>query len=998
MAAGGSATRDDQAPTGPVTIVFTDVQGSTSLWERSPETARRALVVHSEIARRAIAEAGGYEVKTEGDSFMVAFADPLAAVRWCLVFQERLCQAAWPEDLDRFADSAVVATGDGRVIFRGLRVRMGLHAGLPDCRRDPTSKRMDYFGPMVNRTARVASAAHGGQILVSGAVWEEIRGALDALGSPFFLDLGEHRLRGIESTERLVMLLPQSLAERTFPRPRTLDVRLTNLPAHPGTFVGRAKDIEDLDALVRGGARVITLTGPGGIGKTRLAERFGAFQLEGFSAGGGVWFVDLAQARDCVDVCAQIGEALGFVLPPGVSDARVIQSLGNSIAERKRTLLILDNFEQVVEQAAPMLADLVKCTPEAVFLVTSRRSLGIEGEAIQELVPLGLPADDASAPASEAVELFVARCRSARRAFDPTAADYARIVGIVKRLDGMPLALELAAARTRTLTLAELQGKIEKRFDLLVNPNRDAPPRHATVERTLDWSWDLLEPWEREAFVQCAAFRKSFSHDAAEHVIDLREFADAPSVFDVVTALVEQSILHTVEARGASETRFAMYVPVHEYAAARLAVHPRRSKVLVRHAEYFAGLGRELVPKTPGGGSDQRIHRIAAESENFGAVLERFAGADAHGLGGADRARLVLEAVLALDPLLTMRGPFVTRLANLDRAIAFAEIAGADPSLLAWAREARCRARTTAGDTTGSEQDIRRGIAEARRASDGRAEATILRNLALIEHVRGELDASRIHYEESLALFTRVGDRLGRGFLLEALGTLYLTRGEIEKAIGYHSQARDIGREAGSQPLQAHALMNLGICAQELGRFETSIKDLRAAVEIAEALGDGRIGGYCVGYLGCAYHEMGDPLAAQEQYARAIQILADVGEKHQRAFFWSGLGAAHAQRRDYPASEAAFRNAADLLAGSKEASLVRALAICRAVPDACRAQDLARAGDAEGARRLLDATRRVLDGDAATAHDESDDVRFARRLLKSEIARPSPTRERRLLL
>lgn len=381
-------------PTGTVTLVFSDIQGSTKAWESLGDRFEEALQRHNALVREAIAAHGGYEAKTEGDSFMVAFASSRDALAFCLAVQRSLATAAWPAELGP-----------------RLLVRMGVHTGVPSCRPDPITCRMDYFGPVVNRAARVVDAAHGGQVLLSQAAFEEASG-LEASVT----DLGEHALRGLEQRVHLWQVLPTEQADRSFPRPRTVDLRRTNLRAALTSFVGREREVVDIGARLERDRRLLTLVGPGGSGKSRLASHYGARSLDDWP--GGVWFVDLTEARTLSGVCSVIAGALDVPLLVEEPEEQLVKA----IQARSRCLLIVDNAEHVVSEVRSLIARWLGAAPNAVFLVTSREALRIAGEELLEVPPLPLPTGPAleAIAASDAVALFVQRAREVAPRFELT--------------------------------------------------------------------------------------------------------------------------------------------------------------------------------------------------------------------------------------------------------------------------------------------------------------------------------------------------------------------------------------------------------------------------------------------------------------------------------------------------------------------------------------------------------------------------------------------------
>ncbi|TMK79738.1 MAG: adenylate/guanylate cyclase domain-containing protein [Actinobacteria bacterium] len=488
-------------PTGTVTLLFTDIEGSTRLLHELGERYVDILAEHRRVLRDAFSRHGGVEVDTQGDAFFVAFmraADAVAAAR-----------------------DAQAALSDSPV-----RVRLGIHTG------EPLVTEEGYVGIDVHRAARIMGAAHGGQVLLS----ETTRGLIDS--TIRLRDLGEHRLKDLSAPQRLYQL-----GDDVFPPPKTL--HQTNLPIQSSAFVGRERELEEAGALLRS-YRLVTLTGPGGGGKTRLALQLAADEVEEFPDG--VFWVPLQALRDPTLVERAIGASIG-------ADDGLIEHISN-----KRLLVLLDNFEQVIE-AASTVADLLAATPNAKVLVTSREPLQVESERRYQVEPL---------PDHDAVNLFVERAQSIVPRLDVTPA----VQGICQRLDGLPLAIELAAARVALLEPDELLARLERRLPLLTSSFRDAPERQRTLRGTIAWSYELLSSPEQQLFRRLAVFRGSFSLGAAEAICG----ADV----DLLESLVVKSIV-----RRWGSGRLGMLDTIREYALELLEESAEMEDIRRRHAEFF---------------------------------------------------------------------------------------------------------------------------------------------------------------------------------------------------------------------------------------------------------------------------------------------------------------------------------------------------------------------------------------------------------------------------
>jgi class 3 adenylate cyclase len=465
----------------PLTFLFTDVEGSTRLWERNPEAMRSALARHEVIVRAAIAASAGEVVKTTGDGLMAVFAVPIDAVSAGIAAQQALIDELWPDQC-------------------AIHVRMGIHTG------EAESRGGDFFGPAVNRTARIMSAGHGSQILLSESTAVLVDGQLpDGAG---LRDLGEHRLKDLGRPERVFQLAHPALPAE-FPPLSTLDLRPNNLPTQTSAFVGRDTELRTIrERLDDPAVRLVTLTGPGGTGKTRLAIRAAADQIDRFPDG--VYFVDLITATDNDAVLALVAIAVGLA---DTTERAPLDELRRRLRS-EQVMLVLDNFEQVTV-AAPMLVELLADCPGLKVLVTSRQALRVRGENVIAIPPLSLPADaDRATTANElnqfeAIQLFVERARAVRSDFSLTDDNAAAVAEICRRLDGLPLAIELATARMNLFSPEALRDRLGSRLKALGSGARDLPERQQTLRATIEWSYQLLSPAEQRLFELLSVFAGS---------------------------------------------------------------------------------------------------------------------------------------------------------------------------------------------------------------------------------------------------------------------------------------------------------------------------------------------------------------------------------------------------------------------------------------------------------------------------------------------------------
>jgi predicted ATPase/class 3 adenylate cyclase len=571
-------------------FLFTDIEGSTRLWEQYREPMKVALERHDAILREAVESSNGQVVKKTGDGFMVVFASAADGVSACLKAQHDLASAPWGE------------TG-------ALRVRMALHVG------EAAKRNGDYYGPTLNRTSRVMSAGHGGQVLLSAAAAALV---VDQLPEGSTLrDLGEHRLKDLGHPERVFQLVHPDLPA-TFPPLVTLSRRTSELPGEPSAFVGRAAELQKIrERLQDESVRLLTLTGPGGIGKTRLALRAAADQADRFEDG--AVFVDLSDARDSASMLAAIARPLGL---SDIRDGPLLDELARELREQ-RLLLILDNFEQVTA-AAPTAAQLLLGCPGLKLLVTSREALHVRGEHLFAVPPLSLPSATRRQVSGEqlvryeAIQLFLERAGEVEPEFRLTDDNAAAVVEICQRLDGLPLAIELATARINVFSPEALRDRLSSRLGLLHGGAQDLPARQQTLRATIEWSYQLLEPGEQRLFELLSVF-SGISFDAVEAVAgkieDLR--GTGIDTLDGLASLADKSLIRQAES-GAAEPRLAMLETIGEYAAERLDDLPDFSAAARRaHAVYFADFAQEQWERLTADDGDAALAAMASEIENL---------------------------------------------------------------------------------------------------------------------------------------------------------------------------------------------------------------------------------------------------------------------------------------------------------------------------------------------------------------------------------------------
>jgi predicted ATPase/class 3 adenylate cyclase len=778
-------------PTGTVTFLFTDIEGSTLLLRRLGERYPEVLQAHRDIVRGALERHGGMEIGSEGDSFFAVFASPAAAVHAVVDAQRALTAHRWPEGAE-------------------VRVRMGLHTGEGTLMGD------GYVGMDVHRAARIGDAGHGGQVLLSQPTQALIQHGLP--GGVKLLDLGEHRLKDLPHPERLFQMSIDGLPSEFTP-PRSLDARPNNLPAQLSSFIGRDQVIREVEAALEE-TRLLTLTGPGGTGKTRLALEVAYRRLAAFPDG--VWFVDLSPVTDPSVVTTEIITAVRAPRTPGEP---AFQSLERHLRDRK-LLIVLDNFEQVLD-AAGAVEHLLSHTPELKVLVTSRSVLSVYGEREYPVPPLDLPdaRDLDTLSRSEAVSLFVERARAIRPDFRLTD-DNAQAVGeICTRLDGLPLAIELAAVRVNVLSPQAILARLDERLALLTAGPRSLPDRQRTLRGAIDWSHRLLRDAERRLFSRLATFAGGGTLEAIEAVCDSE--LGAP-VLDMLGSLIDNSLLRRTETPG-GEVRFQMLETIREYAWERLRAEGEAEEVRGRHGRYFLAMAIEAEPHLVGADQKRWLDRCEREHDNIRAALTWSVEASEIEAGQ--------EAAGALWRFWHQRGHLAEGRRKLEHLLHAP--GGSAPTA------ARFKALTGAGglaywqnDYPAAERFYSESLEVARHLDRPRSVAEALFNLSFIDRIRGETGEAMAKLRQVLEMARSMGDRQLTADSLAILGNMELRQGGPERGLPMVKEALAIYRDLGNLFTTADSLSGLGSLYREVGDSAAARAAQREALEMFVDVGN----------------------------------------------------------------------------------------------------------------------------------------------------------------
>lgn len=865
-------------PTGAVTFLFTDIEGSTRLWEERPDRMRRAVERHDQVLNQTLAADDGYVFSTGGDSFAAAFSSPQKAVRAALAVQQALESENWE--------------------IGQLRVRMGLHSGVAH-ERDG-----DYFGPTLSRAARIMSAGHGGQVLVSHITSEMVEGGLPSHARLRLL--GEFRLKDLGAPERLFQLVHPDLRS-DFPPLRTLDNHPTNLPAELSSFIGRRRELADIADRLKG-SRLVTLTGVGGAGKTRLALQAAADGIDDFS--GGVWMVELASLVDPSELSRRTAEAIGLPPDPGV-DPEDTSIAGRKLVDylaSRQSLLVLDNCEHVIGPVAQFADFLLRHCPDLKILATSREGLAVAGEQLIQVPSLALTPQyvdgaESNGPA-DAVDLFAERASSVDSRFELTPENAHVVAEICRRLDGMPLAIELAAARVRLLPPDQILDRLSDAFRLLTGGTRTALPRQQTLRATMDWSYELLSEEERSLFGRLAVFRGGFTLDAAEAVVS-GEGVEEVEVFDLLGSLIDKSMVQRVGGTG----RFTLLETMRQYGLDRLAESSSTDRWRRRHAEYYAGQAEQAYGAT-------RDHRQAAWFDQIDRDHENFKAAVTWTM---DSDVLDLCARLAMGLWWYWIAHSHTSFGK-ETLTALIEADELTQPQLAHAFHARAWMDVVVDIASGLEDAERASSISSRLGEDrllARTSVALVPVLGVLERYEEE---QRI-FDAAYAAAQRVGDEwvMGRlalnhgfGFALRAKTADDPNLGEADR---WQEAALRHFRASGVQLGLAHALTQQGVVRISRREYQAAIELFDEARHLFVTLGDRKraADNELMSATALIFH--GRPEEAVERALAGLSAMREIGGSLVE--YWQVLAVARAESGDLVGVVETLREPVDALANTE---------------------------------------------------------------------------------
>ena len=796
-------------PTGTVTFLFTDIEGSTKLWEQHPEEMRAALVRHDNLIEELVQDNSGVLVRPrgEGDSRFAVFPRPSDSIAAACDIGQAFLVEPWG-------------------IPNPLRVRMALHTGEADLRAG------DYYGSAVNRCARLRALAYGGQIVLSSVTTGLVRDVLpEGIG---LRDLGEHRLKDLQHPERVFQLTHPDLPA-DFPTLKSLDSLPNNLPLQLTSFVGREEEIKEVKRLFTA-TRLLTLTGSGGCGKTRLSLQVLADLVDEFPDG--VWVVELAALSDPALVAQEVASTLGVREGPG----NPLLDMLLDYLQSKQLLLLLDNCEHLMEACAALVDNLLRSCPNLIVLAASREALGIGGESTYRVPSLSLPDPKSLPPVEklrmyEAVSLFIDRAVAAVSTFRVTNHNAPAVAQVCQRLDGIPLAIELAAARVKVLTVEQIAERLDNSFRLLTGGSRTALPRQQTLRALIDWSYNLLTETEGVLLGRLSVFMGGWTLPAVEAVCD-GEGIEEYEVLELLTSLVEKSLVVAEEAFSAEEVRgearYRLLETVRQYAGEKLMESGEAARLRERHLEWYLGLAEKAEPELQGGDQVEWLEQLELEHDNLKAALEWSEGTE-------EKAEVGLRLAGALYRFWLVRGYLSEGGEWLKRKLAEGNGASAStPARAQWRAKALNGAGALSqrqGDLTRATTLLEESLSTFREIGDKAGMANSIRNLGLVAMYQDDRDRATGLFEESLSLFREVRDKGGIAISLRLLGQTKI-EGNYDRAMQMFEESLTLCRELGDKAGMANSLRFLGYGAIPKGDYKRARELLEESLALCHEIGD----------------------------------------------------------------------------------------------------------------------------------------------------------------
>jgi len=836
-------------PTGTVTFLFTDIEGSTRLSQEYPDTLQSALDIHHAILKNAVESNNGYVFEIVGDAFCCAFQNAADAVKASVTAQLELANQKWEEAV--------------------IRIRIGIHSGSAEWSND------QYSGYItLARAARIMSSAYGEQIIISSSTYDLVKDKFDSVKelNVSFRDLGERRLKDVINPIRLYQIIFPGLREE-FPPLKTLDARPNNLPAQLTSFIGRDDVLQTLKNLFRQ-TRLLTLIGSGGSGKTRLAMQTAADIIDDFS--NGVFITEIASVTDGALVVQTLLNSLGIKEEPGRTSDETL----TGYLKDKEMLIILDNCEHLINECANLAEMLLTNCAKLKIIATSREALNCSGEQSFRVPSLSLPDTSAGITPEniihyESVCLFLERALSVNQNFKITKENALALAKICKRLDGIPLAIELAAVRTKILSVEKIYDRLDDRFNLLTGGRRTSLPRQQTLKALIDWSYDLLPEKEKILWSRLSVFTDGWTLESAEEICSDDKISN-PEIFDLLITLVEKSIILYDEVK----ERYRILETIKQYGEVKLKQLNETDEILSRHLHYFMELSETAESKLDGSETLKWLEKLESEHGNLQSAIawsvksgnreegQRLAGALGNFWiirGYYSTGRLLLESILKniqeiSKPVL---GKILLRAGGLSRLQGDTEIAKKfyEESL-----------------ELSREQDNKQRIIEC------------LNDLGIIENNQGNYEQAKKFCEESLALRRKLGDKIGISRSLNNFGLVEFNQGNYEQAQKFFKESISIKRELGDKRGISNTLSNMGNIALNQGDYEGAQKFLEEGLSIRRELGDKNGIAGSLNSLGYMSYNQGKYEQAKSFYEESLSLRRELGDKGGIAVSIHNLG------------------------------------------------------------------------------------------------------------
>jgi predicted ATPase/class 3 adenylate cyclase len=866
-------------PSGTVTFLFTDIEGSTRLWEERPDAMRVALARHDDLLRETIATHKGHVFKTMGDAFCAVFPRAADAVAAALSVQQ---------ELHRAQRAAAGAEGEP-----ALKVRMAVHTGEVEEREG------EYSGPVVSRVARLLATGYGNQVLLSVATEALVHDVLPAGAS--LRDLGSHRLRDLQRPEQVFQLLHPDLAAE-FPPLRSLESVPNNLPRQLTSFIGRERELHEVKRLL-GEANLVTLTGVGGCGKTRLALQVAAEVVQEYADG--AWLIELAGLEEPSLAPQQVMRVLGVREQPGQTPTDTLIEF----LKPQSLLLVLDNCEHLLAECARLADALLRRCPRLRIIATSRETLGVAGEWTYRVPSLSLPDPDRLPPPDRlqefaAVRLFADRAALSLPSFAMTAANRSAVAQVCCRLDGIPFAIELAAARVRTLSPEQIAARLDDRFRLLTAGNRTALPRHQTLRALIDWSYVLLAEPEQKLLQRLSVFAGGFTLEAAEAICgnadDSGNDVSSPlasvirhlssdEILDLLALLVDKSLVMYEEPSGAEVGRYRLLETVRQYSRDRLEEGEDAEEVRRRHRAWFLALSRRASGPVRVETADW-LAQMDTERDNVRSAL-------AWSLRN-EEGEVCLQIVAAPWLFWYYRGYWSEGRQWLERALALPDAASPTP---ARSYALRCAGKLAylQGDLAAAEAMLEESLAILRGLNDTKSQPPVLNALAEVARVRGDYAQTRLLFEESLTILRAMGDRGDIAWATQALGEVALEEGD-PSAQALLEEGLAFFRERGSEAGTATALVHLAELARRRGDGERASALCEESLALRRSIGHKSGISRSLNCLGRIAVLRGEITAARAYHEEALTLRQELGDRAGAAECLEGLAETYLRSSQEP--------------------------------------------------------------------------------------------------